>query len=189
MKRSERRLFLRDGTRAAHETLDAMVGSFDDHDSYRRYLAGIAAFRLPLEAALGRLPMPQPLSGWQPSLVADEIRIDLDAFHLPHPPTTNPQPTQDASALLGLFYVLEGSALGSRLLVRRAAQLGLNRENGAAHLAAQSKMPPDGNNSGWPAFLVLLETAPDFDAQTALHHAILTFDLAQASFAQARESL
>lgn len=39
---------------------------------------------------------------------------------------------------MGVHYVLEGSALGARVLCKQVAALGLNRDYGARHLWAQA---------------------------------------------------
>ena len=61
---------------------------------------------------------------------------------------------EDASALLGLAYVLEGSALGARLLYPEALALGLDGSRGARHLASQIA-----DRTAWPSFCGVLDAA------------------------------
>lgn len=48
---------------------------------------------------------------------------------------------------MGVHYVLEGSALGARVLCKRVASLGMHRKHGARHLWAQAE------SDTWRAFL------------------------------------
>lgn len=83
----------------------------------------------------------------------------------------------DAHAI-GAAYVAEGSALGARLLVRRAAQIGLDRAHGARHLTAQNE-----DRDRWPDFLALLDTVDRADFDAVLEGAEQTFDFALAIYA------
>ena len=67
-----------------------------------------------------------------------------------------------AWSALGLAYVLEGSALGARLLDRQARALGLDAGFGARHLAAQTA-----DLAAWHTFLGALEAADPFDLDAA----------------------
>ena len=63
----------------------------------------------------------------------------------------------DGDALYGVLYVLEGSALGSRVLFERAQALGLSATHGARHLAQASAI------DSWRNFLTHLETGADLE--------------------------
>lgn len=52
---------------------------------------------------------------------------------------------------MGVHYVLEGSALGARILCKQVEALGLHREHGARHLWAQAE-----TLLTWRGFLDLL---------------------------------
>ena len=67
--------------------------------------------------------------------------------------------------LLGALYVLEGSALGARLIMKSAQALGLGATFGARHLAAQA-----GDALAWRSYLDLLLNAPLDDAGEATLH-------------------
>lgn len=132
-------------TRDLHETLDRGIGAFADGAGYRAFLGGSYAFRAAIEPRLqdGDWPV-QPLA----PLIARDL-ADLDR---PRPPIPAAPALDSAAARAAACYVLEGSTLGARLLVRRAAGLGYSADHGARHLAAQTAAP-----ARWRQFLDWLE--------------------------------
>ena len=126
------RFALRELTRDDHETLDALVGEFTDKNAYLRYLEGMAAFRGGVERRLAEVDYPETFGGWRPGLISTELEQDLRDLgrEAPRAPVPFDLPA-DRDALLGVLYVLEGSSLGARLLVRRAAELGLTSARAA----------------------------------------------------------
>jgi len=92
----------------------------------------------------------------------------------PSKAATFPRPLSD-SALLGALYVVEGAALGARLLIKQAAALGFNAQFGARHLAQQTA-----SNQEWATYLTLLETAENFNEAEAITAAqnVFSFGLA-----------
>lgn len=60
-------------------------------------------------------------------------------------------PEAGESFVMGVHYVLEGSALGARVLCKQVAPLGLHRNHGARHLWAQAD-----TLESWRGFLTLL---------------------------------
>lgn len=160
-RNSDRRWQLRDATAQSHAALDAAVGSFDDRESYARYLTAIHAFRAPLN------------SDMTPLIAQDMADLGLPTF------APAPAPSLDGSALLGRLYVLEGAALGGQILRKRAARLGYDDSFGARHLAVTTQ--------GWLAFLARLDAEPDYDAQAAIRSANATFALALDAFTKACE--
>ncbi|TWD54213.1 heme oxygenase [Agrobacterium vitis] len=181
---SHRRQMLRRGTAQMHNALDAMIGAFSSHRAYEAYVLGTARFRLPLESTIKNCAPFELLSGWQPSLIGDAIRADISALGLPTdeplrtkaPKVAVPQP-ETIDDWLGVFYVLEGSSLGAKLLVRRLDALNINHTNGGAHLATLAK-----DSSNWSAFLALLDTIPDVDEARMIHWANATFSFAHQAF-------
>lgn len=178
MQHSPRRQVLRQGTAQAHSALDTMIGPFSSQSAYEAYLIGMARFRLPLEDMIvGHLPS-GILKGWRPNLISTQIKVDLAALGLTddvdvdQPPI--PEQTED---WLGVFYVLEGSSLGAKLLVKRAQALGLTATNGAAHLLLQA-----GNFSSWAAFLDIMEAVRDIDEARMVLWANSTFANAHKAF-------
>lgn len=78
---------------------------------------------------------------------------------------------------LGCAYVIEGSALGARVLYKRAQELGLHAGHGARHLAEQSA-----TLDNWRAFTGLLETVEPFDLAAASRGAVAAFGAAENAF-------
>ncbi len=68
------------------------------------------------------------------------------------------------AAAWGVRYVLEGSALGGRMLLREAAAIGLSAAHGARYLAGE------GADAGrhWADFLAELDRAADAQAASAI---------------------
>lgn len=173
----ELRFHLRQQTAEAHARLDAAVGEFSTRDTYARYLRGLLAFREPIEAALTRANLP---GSYRPHGIADAIRADMTDLGIDPPPSgTRPAgtPLDTPSAVLGTLYVLEGSALGARLLYKRAQELGLTADFGARHLALQS-----GDRESWPKFLTLLERHPPGESDATARASIAAFELALDAF-------
>jgi heme oxygenase (biliverdin-IX-beta and delta-forming) len=166
-----RRFALRERTTGAHAALDAAVGPLTDAAAYARYLRALHAFRAPAERVLAA-------ACWSPAPIAALIAADMaDLGIAPRPEMTLPAP-RDRSGELGLAYVLEGSALGARLLQRQALALGLRADHGARHLAAQTH-----DLDGWRAFLATLEGAEPFDLDAAVGAAVAGFAAAERAFA------
>jgi heme oxygenase (biliverdin-IX-beta and delta-forming) len=178
MSESARRWILRERTAAAHLRLDAAVGQFDSLESYTSYLRSAAAFRGALELELSRCAWPSQFGGWRPTLVADALMQDMrDLGVEPLPEVAGETLQLSDDGLFGALYVLEGSTLGARLLVDRAAALGLNAEFGARHLSALTA-----SRDGWRNFLGQLEAADPLDIDIAVAGSMATFALAQQAF-------
>lgn len=175
-----RRNALKQATASAHEALDAMVGSFATVADYRRYLAGIAAFRLPVEAWLLSVSLPPAFSDWQPGYVRDELKADLVDLGAPEPAPAEAFSPPEGDGVVGLLYVLEGSSLGARLLAKRAEALGFSAKYGARHLFSQA-----GNFSNWRAFSARMENVRGYDDRAAARWANTAFDYARNAFESA----
>ncbi|MTE00034.1 heme oxygenase [Paracoccus sp. YIM 132242] len=153
-------------TRDLHQTLDQGIGALGDAAAYGAFLSGSHAFRAALEPQLAQV------AGWQVQPLAPLIARDLADLGLPVPGASAALPLPTPAARAGACYVLEGSALGGRLLARRAAALGFGPGHGARHLAAQTAFPPR-----WRAFLAWLEGG-GFAAPEAAAAARAVFGLA-----------
>lgn len=171
-----RRMQLREATRAAHQTLDDLIGSWSGLADYRRYLAGQRRFREAIDdidpAASGLAWSLTPLS---PALSHDCADLGLAA----QPASGAPRRPQSPSEALGVCYVVEGSALGARLLHARAAGLGLGDGFAARHLAIQA------SSTRWRAFLDVLEATEPFDFGEAVASANAMFAFAARAFGSA----
>jgi len=153
-----------------------MVGTFDDLDGYAAFVRNSFRFRQLVEPALAGN------GAWTIQSLLPELRLDLEDMRLGQPVQ---QPSLDGltseSARLGACYVLEGSALGAHVLLRRALSLGLSIERGARHLGRQAGSP-----GRWRDFLHFLDTRQDVDRPTALAAARRLFEQALSVYSGAR---
>ncbi|PZQ47304.1 MAG: hypothetical protein DI556_17685 [Rhodovulum sulfidophilum] len=162
---------LRAETADLHARLDAEA-AFTDLRGYGRYLRGTRRFRHAVEQGLGGD------EGWRPTRLADLAAADLaDLGIAEEAPDLAPGRRPDASAAWGVFYVLEGSALGARFLLGRATALGLGPEHGARHLHAQTA-----ERGRWARFVERLDTDPGIDPEAARAGARAAFELALAAY-------
>ncbi|CDG39156.1 MULTISPECIES: biliverdin-producing heme oxygenase [Asaia] len=159
---SSRRAALRAHVHEAHEQLDHLIGELASVGDYRRYVAGVAGFRLAAENALHGQIYPTWFEGWRPVSMQRSLSEDLRCLGIVPPEMRAIAAPATDSELMGMLYTLEGSALGGRVIARRAAVLGFDTAYGASHLAEQTAKPEN-----WRRFLDLLENAPEFDADEA----------------------
>ncbi|MDB5613387.1 MAG: hypothetical protein JWQ22_1040 [Devosia sp.] len=144
----------------------ATYGTFT-HNTYR--------FRRAVEASFALAP-----AGWEIDPIADLTAQDLADLTLDVPPVYELAPAITTTAQrLGVAYVLEGSSMGARMLVREAQKLGLRDDFGARHLARQA-----GDHDRWRRFMTELETT------TASHDEVIagaeaTFRFALSIYAKA----
>ena len=176
------RSHLRQTTAAAHAQLDAIVGSFVSLQDYGRYLQHLLAFREPIETAvLSARPLEKLNFHFHP--IASAIRADMIDLGLPASPPRQVDIAQlavtDTSELLGTLYVLEGSALGARVLYKRAQALRLSADHGARHLALQAE-----DRTSWPAFLAILDAHDPLETERTAVASAAAFDLALAAFSE-----
>lgn len=179
------RFFLRQRTSAVHAKVDALVGDLDSKERYVAYLLGLLSFREPIEAML-RSKASQPfLRGWRPAPISASIRADLRDLKISVPERVVLQPplaeeSHSVSAMLGILYVLEGSALGARQLYMRAAALGFSGTFGARHLAHQIE-----DKQRWRSFLNLLESHDPIEADATAQASLAAFEFALEAFSRA----
>ena len=153
------RLALVAATRDLHDRLDRGVGLPADLPAYRRYLAATWRFRSAVEPALAGAQAAGRTAGWQFLPILPALGRDIAALGM-IPPGKGPALTLTGmDEALGALYVVEGSALGARLIGQRAQDLGLGPARGAGHLAAQR-----GEAGRWRQFLDRLQgVGPDID--------------------------
>jgi heme oxygenase (biliverdin-IX-beta and delta-forming) len=169
---------LREQTAAIHQLLDDRVGHFVDAAQYRRFVVQSYRFRRIAEPATAGNEF------WQPLGLVASLVTDLQDLGLPLPPTTSCDLALTGGAeKLGALYVLEGSALGSRLLQKRAAELGFTPSFGARHLAQQTA-----DNGRWKAFVAVLDR-PEIDQNAALSGALRTFEVALKIYSEVAHEL
>lgn len=146
------RHILRAGTSALHHQLDSAVGEFDSRASYADYVQKTHRFRAAIEAGLGSNREVE----WNVDPVADLAANDLGDLGVPVLADAQfSMSNLTQASRLGALYVLEGSSLGARLLLRRAEALGLSADFGARHLARQAS-----DHQRWRSFLGELESVP-----------------------------
>ncbi|WP_298878667.1 biliverdin-producing heme oxygenase [uncultured Bradyrhizobium sp.] len=113
---------LRDATAAAHRELDAQMSAFDltVFSGYRRFLQASAGALLPLEAALADAGVANMFPDWPERTRSAAIAADLDRLgREAHATVSVPPLTQ--SGVIGTMYVLEGSRLGAKFLLKAVA--------------------------------------------------------------------
>ena len=165
------RFLLREQTRPAHDRLDRLVGPIDAPDRYHAFLRASFAHRVAVEDYLRDGDWPAAFGAWKPSLIAPLIAQDLAALGLARPPVVPLDLSKDISRRIGVAYVLEGSSLGARLIVKMAAELGFDAAFGARHLAAQAQ-----GLSNWRSFVGIIDGLACVDRAAAVEAAALAFD-------------
>ncbi|KYG98242.1 heme oxygenase [Bradyrhizobium sp. DOA1] len=113
---------LRDTTAAAHRELDAQLSSFDLTvvAGYRRFLQASAGALLPLEAALVEAGVASMFPDWPERSRSAAIAADLGRLGSAAQPTVSVPPLTPGG-MLGTMYVLEGSRLGAKFLLKEVA--------------------------------------------------------------------
>lgn len=155
----DRRFALKAATDAAHTRVEDVIrtaGLFDSIAGFRRYLAATWTLRIRLERQLDVSGAGELWPLWPTRRVADLVARDLaDLGGSPGDLPRGPMRILPQPELLATLYVLEGSSLGARVLVKSVAELGLSASHGARHLYAQA-----GDAASWRSFVALLESAP-----------------------------
>lgn len=148
---------LRQATRERHERLERRLDAaaqLADPQRRPRFLARYAALHLPAEAALA-------------PFLADMPDLAFEARSRARRPGSGarpmeagfPQPGTEAEAL-GMLYVLEGSLLGGRVILRAVAEAGGDTDQ-------LGFLAPYGEETGrqWRSFLQVLERSLQEEAQ------------------------
>ena len=168
---------LRAATAPDHLRLETSLGLLDPSLDLLRYrwilerFFGFWAGWQPLVAARLADPAFTAPRDRRPLLATDLAWLGLTQAALGTLATCQPPRLEDAAAALGSLYVLEGSTLGGRQILKTVApRLGLGETAGAAYFAGY------GAETGpmWRAFLGRLETSPDPEA--TIDGATRTFD-------------
>jgi len=167
---------LRAATRLAHERVDgAFPNGLDSRGTYVRYLSAI----LPLAQWLhdSWRPAWTGLAGWYEPARLQRLQADLCHLGATPAPAPNPVAAGCAAEWLGGGYVLEGSAMGARLLAR-----GLDRLQPADPLIAGARTFIDSHLADprrWGRFRQLLDSLPERDAGAAMRGARRGFGLVE----------
>lgn len=167
------RTALRNHTAETHQQLDDSVGSFTTADQYRSFVLSSFRFRQVAEPACAGSVL------WAPQSLVDDLARDIEDLNLSVPSALLlTLDFETTSAKVGALYVLEGSSLGARLLLRRAERLGFSDTHGARHLARQTN-----DMNRWKAFLELLDRE-ELDHAAAVAGAQTMFECALAIYAE-----
>jgi heme oxygenase len=157
---------LREATRSAHAAIEhvpalsrLMAGDLTRAD-YGATLSRLYRFHAGLEPALAAALADLPeLAAFTAPERSRAIAADLAELGLGLPPPAAPEALPvmtDAPAALGCLYVVEGSALGGRVIARRLADtLGVTDDRGARFFGGQSAQAV---RSRWLALCAVLET-------------------------------
>ncbi len=178
---SERRFDLKRATDEAHARLEEIVqssGMFASVEGYRRYLAATWAMRDRFEHLLDINGAAEIWPEWPSRRIAALAAHDMADLHLSKPPQILSQTRLNRSELLGVLYVMEGSSLGARILVRMVSALGFSNDFGARHLFAAAS-----STSAWRSFIAVLDASPKSPCQDT---ATAVFNAFADAYQQAR---
>jgi heme oxygenase len=147
---------LRSATATLHEQVDAQFSRYALHSraSYGAFLQAHARALFGLEAALEAAAIDSLLPDWHERRRRHLLHQDLTALALPVPLALPLQMRLDPDACWGLAYVLEGSRLGARLLLKRVCATPWPGQQAALNYLQQA-----GDSTLWPRFLSHLEQA------------------------------
>ena len=166
---------LRHATSDQHARLDAQFGALDltGRAGYRAFLEASAAALMPLEDALEAAGVDDVFPDWEQrsrrtAMLDDLARVGGTARPL------KADLSLDAGAVLGVMYVLEGSRLGARYLLKTVA-----KSSDPVVTSATRYLAHGADGRLWQSFLVMLErhAAALSDDAGAIAGARQAFDL------------
>jgi heme oxygenase len=162
---------LRDATSAAHRELDAQLSSFDltVFSGYLRFLQASAGALLPLEAALVEAGVAQIFPDWPERARSHAIAVDLERLGREAHATVSVSP-MTPSGVLGAMYVLEGSRLGAKFLLKTVADSAdprIGEATGYLSHGAGKRL--------WQSFLSKLQSEDACDEDEAIEAACAAF--------------
>jgi heme oxygenase len=145
------RAYLRGVTSNQHTRLDAVASAVALHTArgYAQFLSTQASVVIPLERALEQGGIERVLPDWQSRRRSDALRADLADLHS----TFSPHDVSDFhgdAALLGAAYVLEGTRLGARIVVK---QIGAHAPRRFLRHGEELRL--------WQRFVETLEACPE----------------------------
>jgi heme oxygenase len=113
---------LRIATADLHAAVDArFAGTFEGNAAdYAGFLLAMAAVLPPLERALERARIHTAVPDWEERRRSSLLLDDLQALGAAPPREAEPPRVDGEARQLGVVYVLEGSRLGGKVLLRRA---------------------------------------------------------------------
>ncbi|WP_370057770.1 biliverdin-producing heme oxygenase [Bradyrhizobium yuanmingense] len=170
---------LRDATSAAHRDLDAQLSAFDltELSGYRRFLQASAGALLPLETALVEADVSRAFPDWPERSRSVAILADLERLGSAAPRLVSVPPLT-RSGVLGTMYVLEGSRLGAKFLLKMVADSANPRICEAVAYLSHGT-----GRRLWQSFLAKLAIDERWDEDEAIAAAHIAF----AAFEQAAD--
>ena len=176
---------LRSETKAAHQKLDDFVGQmkiFDSAESYRAFLMGMnrlyQTYGAELDWAAAQVGIPPSVSKLTEAIQQDGTFSQCELQWNQRDPLPNNQASKWAAA-----YVLEGSAMGARYMVKAAQKMietlpsQSTKPISATYLQTLAKDSYD----RWPKFIAALNSA-NCDTDLAVESATQVFVAAQGIF-------
>jgi heme oxygenase len=150
------RHLLRSATATDHAEVDARFATLIGRGvtGYREFLRLSAAAIGPLEEALREANVERILPDWDDRSRWASLCADLAELRISAPPAARPPSLGGEAHQFGVLYVLEGSRLGAKVLIRRLlARPGLQRPNPLRYLRHGEGLPL------WPTFVKQLESS------------------------------
>lgn len=163
---------LREATSAAHRALDTRLSAFDlgGLAGYRRFLQASAGALLPLEAALVEAGVERMFPDWPERSRSAAIAVDLGRLGTSAASTVS-VPRLTRSGVLGTMYVLEGSRLGAKFLLKTVADAGDSRIS-----EATTYLRHGAGKRLWQSFLMKLASEEPGDEDEIIDFARIAFD-------------
>jgi heme oxygenase (biliverdin-IX-beta and delta-forming) len=175
-----RRTILKQATQDLHSEVDALASRLDltRRDSYCQFLLATAGPMIGLELALERSDVEKWFVDWSYRRRRFALALDLHALELTAVPV-DARSAMSPSEMFGVLYVIEGSRLGSQVLLRR-----VDESKDESVLSARNYLRAS-DPMLWVTYLRALE-----DNHASLDHAEMiaaaryTFGLFRSAFAE-----
>ncbi len=168
---------LREQTRDCHDRLERRLDLLDEALSAPRYAALLVRFHALWQGLEPRFASLLDQAFWTPRRRLPWLDADLAALGLAPPAPIAAPALADEAAALGALYVVEGSTLGGRIILRHLDRLGLQP---VAYFSGYG----EATGTMWKGFVARLEAAPPDAAPAIVAGAGLTFDHLQRGLCQ-----
>lgn len=145
-------------TKDIHRAIDQQIGSAGflvSRTGYNAYVLATLHARRAVERQLEQSAAAEFFPAWEDRRLTGVLEQDLADLQLADSGDCQAGQRLSRGGVWGALYVLEGSALGARILARRVAALGVSGELGARHLARQTS-----DTGAWRRFVTALDAAP-----------------------------
>ncbi|MDK4684868.1 biliverdin-producing heme oxygenase [Kingella negevensis] len=145
-------VFLKENSRATHDSVDELVMSvkpFDSKENYIKFLQLQAIFHRIVDKIYKDPALNQKIPNLAELARYDAVCQDLQDLNAQEKTVSLAIPQPEGLATLGWLYCAEGSNVGAAFLYKDAQNnLGFTSEHGARHLAAHS----EGRGKHWRGF-------------------------------------